>query len=178
MLFIILPTISTFLTFLGIFINVRIQLPDWSTRTWVILSQISIITTLLILIEGLRRYDLRTNNEIRTEWAVRSNVIKVLSELIALGERLKNRCDRTMYLDDATLEEDITSWHRSVASALVYEAKLDESYRDRFYKRSDTGERTPPLNECLSWMHTRVAILKRLGRSLITPHHNYFLIGL
>jgi uncharacterized membrane protein len=77
MVFIALPVISTILTFVGIFINLHIPLPDWSTKTWLSLFLLSVICTLLLLIEGLRRYDIRTTNELRKEWDKRSKTVEV-----------------------------------------------------------------------------------------------------
>lgn len=169
MVFTALQAISTVLTFLGIFVALRIPLPGWSATTWLILFLLSIISTLLLLIEGLRRYDVRTSNEIRAEWARRFKANEVLSEKIARGEVLYRSLDSVTYQSDTQLAEHIDQWHRGVASALLYDSGLGESYRDMFYKRSNTGDRTPPLNECLAWMHDRLVILKEFRQELEPP---------
>ena len=164
-----LPFLSTVLTFVGVFINIRIPLPNWSTKTWLIMFLMSVISTLLLLIEGLRSYDIRTSKELREEWAAQNNAVKILSESIARGKPLYERCRSHNSESDDRLIDDITQWHRGVASDLVFEAHLDEGYKDRFYKHSNSGERTPPLNECLLWMNTRLVILKEFRQEFSQP---------
>jgi hypothetical protein len=136
---------------------------------WAITALAVMILALLAVINFARTFYFRTVDEAREEWARRSRAVEVLSELIARGQVLVNRCERQMYEEDAKLEDDITRWHRAAASNILYEAKLDESYRDGFYKHSDSGERTPPLNECYSWVETRVAILREFRQEFEQP---------
>src|SRR5947209_8328819 len=130
MVLIALPVISTALTFVQLFVTIRFPLPAWSTQTWLVLFLLSVVVTLLLLIEGLRRYDARAADEIREEWGKRSKLIRILSEDIARGDVLYRRCDRPDYESDVRLVDDITQWHRTAASHLTGE--LGEDYRDRF----------------------------------------------
>lgn len=174
MTLVVLPVLLDVLSLIGLFLNIRIPLPDWSNKTWTILFLLSVILTLLLLIEGLRRYDIRTTSDLKKEWENSSNANKVLSAYIALGDDLYHRCKKHDYESDTSLVGDITDWHRGAASAIVYEAHLDPSYRDRFYKDSDTGKKTPPINECLSWVHTRVTILKEIRHEIMQPPPQIF----
>lgn len=163
---ILLPVISTFITFIQLFTNLHIHLPEWSTRTWLIVLLLSTILILLLLIELLRRSDLRITNELCKEWQSSSQALKALSAEIAVGELMLKRCEHPNYSHDSRLIDDITDWQRGAASALLYQASLNESYRDRFYRGSNTGERTPPLNECRLWMHERLVALKRIRKEI------------
>lgn len=169
MVLIALPLISTVLTFVQLFVIIQVPLPAWSTQTWLILFLLSVVVTLLLLVEGLRRYDARMTAEIREEWDRRSKILRVLSEDVARGELLYRRCESPTYEGDVRLVDDITRWHGIAASHLEHETGLGEAYRDRFYKRSDTGEKTPLLNECLAWMHNRLYYLKGIREEFERP---------
>lgn len=169
MVLIALPLISTVLTFVQLFVIIQVPLPAWSTQTWLVLFLLSVVLTLLLLVEGLRRYDARMTAEIREEWNRRSKILRVLSEDVARGESLHRRCESPTYEGDVRLVDDITRWHGIAASHLEHETGLGEAYRERFYKRSDTGEKTPPLNECLAWMHNRLYYLKGIREEFERP---------
>lgn len=172
-----LQVISTCLTFAGIFFTLRIPLPDWSTKTWLIAFLLSVIGTLLLLVEGLRRYDNRTTDDLREEWLRRSKKVVVLTGYIVTGQELVEKCETLGYeksesisgSDYADLKNNIRKWNKDVAYDLIREAQLDKSYKARFYEDCKTGEDIPEYNKCRSWMKDRLVILREFRQEFDQP---------
>lgn len=157
------------LSVLGLHFTLQALFPTHIVLAWVITALGAAIVFLLILSNFARTYHDRIVSEARNDWLEQVPILKGLSEYIARGETLVERCQRGDTQHDTRLEQELIDWHKGVASDLVYTLKLLEEYKDRFYKHSDSSESAPPVEWCYGWIHKRVAILKEIRNEFQKP---------
>jgi hypothetical protein len=80
--------LSTLLTFVGLFVTLRIPLPKLSWQSWLIAFLITLMILALLVMEAVYRFHERTVDELDTKYEERSRNIEKLSEIYGSGNEL------------------------------------------------------------------------------------------
>src|SRR5258705_4887805 len=124
---------------------------------WVISVLVALIAFLLLLLRFAQTYQQRIVNDLEKEWSRRVDIVHSLGWYMTEGKGLFEQSKHSTNWSDGTLKSRIFEWNRGVNSALL---QIDESYRDRFYKGSNSGTDLPPdTPNILGWMNDRVVLL-------------------
>lgn len=80
--------VSTVLTFVGLFVTIRIPLPRLPWQDWLIALLVTLIILALLVIEASYRFYERTINELNAEHESHSRKLERLSEIYGSGNEL------------------------------------------------------------------------------------------
>ena len=134
---------------------------------WIITVLVALIAFLVLLLRFAQTYQQRIVGELEEEWARRVEIIHKLGWYLTEGKHLFEQCKSSTNWSDETLKSRVFEWNRGVNSELL---QIDESYRDRFYKGSNSGTDLPvDVHNILGWMNDRVAILARILKEFKAP---------
>lgn len=124
---------------------------------WIISVLIALVAFLILLLRFAQTYQQRLVTDLEREWSRRVEIIHNLGWYLTEGKGLFEECKHSANWSEESLKSRVVEWNRGVNSALL---QIDESYRDRFYKNSNTGTDVPPdVRHILGWMNDRLVPL-------------------
>lgn len=124
---------------------------------WVISILLAFIAFLLLLLRFAQTYQQRIVNDLEKEWSRRVEIVHSLGCYLNEGKGLFEQYKQSTNWPNETLKSRVYDWNRGVNYALL---QIDESYRDRFYKGSNSGADLPAdVHNILGWMNDRVVLL-------------------
>lgn len=173
-----LPVLFNILTLLSLFINLHIGLPHWTWKGWLIAFLISVIVSLLIILEAVYRYHTRTvgdqakvlkhlessnRAQIKRE-RIRADKLVALCAVAGAGKELYERLTAELYRDKGYPSDSkhaVEVWQAGLESAIVSRISADALVE--FREGSQTSLPIPDsLEEQRNWVSQQYQRLNML----------------